>query len=144
VAKHLGVPPATLATRLASARRTLAKRLSKRGVALSGGALAGVLCSHAGALGRVAPAGRRCGAGGGGGGRWETVAALVSAQAVQLSEGVMRIMFVTKLKTVAVAVLTAFGLTTGIGLGLTPARAGDDTPAAANRSRPRARATRHT
>src|SRR5262245_43199710 len=37
VAKHLQVPPATLATRLASARRTLASRLTRRGVTLSGG-----------------------------------------------------------------------------------------------------------
>ncbi|MDB5307235.1 MAG: hypothetical protein JWO38_1437, partial [Gemmataceae bacterium] len=41
VAKHLGVAPATLATRLASARRLLAGRLTRRGVTLSGGALAG-------------------------------------------------------------------------------------------------------
>src|SRR5580698_473499 len=46
VAKHLGVPPATLATRLASARRTLAQRLTRRGVTLSGGALAGLLTTH--------------------------------------------------------------------------------------------------
>ena len=38
VAKHLNVAPATLATRLASARRTLAQRLTRRGVVLSGGA----------------------------------------------------------------------------------------------------------
>jgi RNA polymerase sigma factor (sigma-70 family) len=92
VAKHLGVPPATLATRLATARRTLAKRLGKRGVALSGGALAGVLCSNAGAMAvshrladGVVRAAEAVAAG-------EGVAALVSAQAVQLSEGVLRIM----------------------------------------------------
>src|SRR5215216_1302417 len=49
VAKHLNVPPATLATRLASARRTLATRLTRRGVTLSGGALAGLLGVHASA-----------------------------------------------------------------------------------------------
>ena len=43
---------------------------------------------------------------------WEGVAALVSAQAVQLSEGVMRIMLVTKLKAVGVVLMTALGLTT--------------------------------
>src|SRR5262249_56111451 len=42
VAARLRVPPATLATRLASARRLLADRLSRRGVTLSGGALAGL------------------------------------------------------------------------------------------------------
>jgi RNA polymerase sigma factor (sigma-70 family) len=128
VAKHLGVPPATLATRLATARRTLAKRLGKRGVALSGGALAGVLSSQAAALAvshrladGVVRAAEAVAAG-------EGVAALVSAQAVQLSEGVMRIMLVTKLKAVGVAVLTALGLTTGVGVGLAPAFAAGDEP----------------
>ena len=126
VAKHLGVPPATLATRLATARRTLAKRLGKRGVALSGGALAGVLSSQAAALAvsrRLADGVTRAAEAVAAG---EGVAALVSAQAVQLSEGVMRIMLVTKLKAVGVAVMTALGLTTGVGVGLAPAFAGDE------------------
>src|SRR5947209_6844926 len=49
VAKQLGLPPATLATRLASARRLLAARLTKRGVTLSGGALAAALTTNAAA-----------------------------------------------------------------------------------------------
>src|SRR5436305_4819772 len=47
VARQLGLPPATLANRLTSARRTLAKRLTDRGVALSGGALAAALTANA-------------------------------------------------------------------------------------------------
>ena len=46
VAKHLGIPPATLATRLATARRTSRDAARKRGVTLSGGALAGLLSAH--------------------------------------------------------------------------------------------------
>ncbi len=123
VAKHLGVPPATLATRLATARRTLAQRLTKRGVTLSGGAVAGLLTAHgttsavphtlAHGLTRAAEAVAT----------GNTVSALVSASAVQLSEGVMRMMLLTKLKAVAVAALTAVALTGGLGLGLVPARA---------------------
>jgi RNA polymerase sigma factor (sigma-70 family) len=132
VAKHLGVPPATLATRLATARRTLAQRLTKRGVALSGGAVAGLLTIHGSAaavphalahgLTRAAEAVATGGA----------VSSLVSASAVQLSEGVIRMMLLTKLKAVAVVAMTAIALTGGLGLGLVPAQAsgsGDD-PAA--------------
>ena len=46
VANLLGVPLATLASRLAAARRKLAERLTSRGVTLSGGALAGLLTLH--------------------------------------------------------------------------------------------------
>ena len=121
VARHLGVPPATLATRLASARRTLATRLTKRGVTLSGGALAGLLSIHATATAvppalahGVARAAEAVAEGG-------VVSTLVSAHAVQLSEGVMRMMLLTKLKAVAVTALSLAALTGGLGLGLVPA-----------------------
>ncbi len=128
VAKHLNVPPATLATRLASARRTLAARLTRRGVTLSGGALAGLLGTHAAASAvphtlaagvvRAVEVGATEAA----------VNSLVSEHAVQLSEGVMRMMMLAKLKAVAVLAVTALVLTTGLGLGLMPASA-DDQPA---------------
>lgn len=121
VAKHLNVPPATLATRLAAARRALAERLTRRGVALSGGALAGLLGTHgaAAALPPALAAGTVRAA--------EAIAAgtavgtVVSASAVQLSEGMIRMMLLSKLKAAAVAVATALALTTGAGLGLVPA-----------------------
>src|SRR5262249_43445304 len=56
---------------------------------------------------------------------------LVSASAVQLSEGVIRMMMLSKLKAVAVLALTAVALTGGLGLGLLPANAsggGNDPP----------------
>ncbi len=121
VAKHLNVPPATLATRLASARRTLATRLTRRGVTLSGGALAGLMGLHASAsaVPHALAAGvvRAVESGAAG--------ALVSAQAVQLSEGVIQMMMLAKLKAVAVVAAVALALTTGVGAGLMPAAAGD-------------------
>jgi RNA polymerase sigma factor (sigma-70 family) len=128
VARYLNLPPATLATRLASARRLLAGRLTRRGVALSGGALATVLTGNAAAavsprladgLARAAEA--VCAGSG--------VGSLVSAQAIQLSEGVVRMMLLAKLRTVGAAVLTALALTTGLGVGLVPAHASDPKPA---------------
>jgi RNA polymerase sigma factor (sigma-70 family) len=132
VAKHLGIPPATLATRIATARRTLAARLTKRGVTLSGGALAGMLSANgtASAVPYALSQGvvRAAEAVLGGG------APLVSAHAVQLSEGVMRMMLLTKLKAVAVTALTVAVLSGGLGLGLVPAYAlatGDEPAVAA-------------
>ncbi len=125
VAKHLNVPAATLATRLAAARRTLAARLTRRGVALSGGALAGLLGQHASAsavpytLATGVVRAVELGAAQG------TLNSLVSAQAVHLSEGVIRMMMIAKLKAVAVLAAVALALTTGLGVGLVPAAAGD-------------------
>jgi RNA polymerase sigma factor (sigma-70 family) len=126
VARHLNVPAATLATRLATARRALAARLTRRGVTLSGGALAGLLCTHASAsavppvlVGGLARAAEAVAGGG-------PVGALVSANAVHLSEGVLRMMMLVKLKAVAVTALTVLALTTGLGLGLVPAAAVDE------------------
>ena len=126
VAKHLNVAPATLATRLASARRTLAQRLTRRGVTLSGGALAGLLGVHASAsavpTALAAGVVRAVEAGAAG----SAVGSLVSANALQLSEGVVRMMMIANLKAIALLAVTALALTTGLGLGLVPATAGDE------------------
>jgi hypothetical protein len=131
VAKHLGVPQQTLASRLASARRLLAGRLTRRGVALSGGALAAALTGNASAAAvsprladGLARAAEAVSAG-------APVSSLVSAQAVQLSEGVMRMMLLAKLRAVGAAAVTALALTTGLGVGLVPARGADPKPAEA-------------
>lgn len=134
VAKHLSVPAATLANRLAAARRALAERLARRGVVLSGGALAGLLGAHGSA--QAVPVALAAGtvkavealASG------TAVGAFASAGAVQLSEGVIRMMLLSKLKTAAVAVVTALALTTGVGLGLVPAAAASDNPEAGARA----------
>src|SRR5262249_13709403 len=51
VARQLGVPEGTVAGRLARARAMLAKRLTDRGVTLSGGALAAVLAQNVASAG---------------------------------------------------------------------------------------------
>jgi len=107
VAKQLGLAPATLAARVAAARRLLAGRLAKRGISLSGGALAVVLGERA-ATAAVPPALADSAVRAA-----EAVAAgaaatgLVSAHALHLCEGVMRMMMLAKLKTAAGAVLIA-------------------------------------
>ncbi len=129
VAKQLGIAPATLAARLAEARRLLAGRLSRRGISLSGGALAVVLGERASAA-MVAPmlaesavqAAEAIAAGIGTAG----LDGLVSAHAIHLCEGVMRMMLLNKLKAAALASLVAFALTGGVGFGLLPAQAGDE------------------
>jgi RNA polymerase sigma factor (sigma-70 family) len=86
-ARQLGLAEGTLSSRLATARQMLARRLSRYGLGLSGGALATALAQGA-ALARV-PA---------------RVAA-ASSQATLLAEGVLRAMFLVKLKVVLAAVL---------------------------------------
>src|SRR5262245_31182212 len=125
VARELGLPPATLANRLAAARRLLAKRLTERGVALSAGAVAAALGWHA-ATSAVPP-----------GLSAAVVKAACAAAAgapvglpvpvVQLSEGVMRMFVLAKLKAVAAGVATCLLLLAGLGLFAAPTlRAGPD------------------
>jgi RNA polymerase sigma factor (sigma-70 family) len=117
VALALRIPEGTLSSRLAMARRMLASRLTRRGVTLSGGALATVLAESTADAAVSAPlvastvqaatvlaSGQALAAG------------IVSAKVVFLTEGVMKAMFVTKIKSVtAVCVLLAV-LGGGVGL----------------------------
>jgi RNA polymerase sigma factor (sigma-70 family) len=127
VAKHLGVAPATLAGRLAQARRTLAARLTRRGVALSGGAVATLLTERAAAGVVIGPAladgvvraAEAVAAGG-------VASGFVSAHAVNLCEGVMRMMLLSKLKAVGAGALTVLVLSGGLGYGPGLVRAGDE------------------
>jgi RNA polymerase sigma factor (sigma-70 family) len=123
-AAHLKLPPATLATRLASARRKLAERLSARGITLAGGALAAVLTANAAravpsALASLASGSALAAVGLGSG--------VVPANVLELSEGVLRMIATNKLKLVT-AVLAAVGLLAGGGVGLV--KADDPKPAA--------------
>jgi RNA polymerase sigma factor (sigma-70 family) len=105
VARQLNIPAGTLSGRLTTARRLLAKRLARHGLAVPGGALAATLSQNAAsacvpsplvgatvkaavllAAGQAAPAG------------------LVSAKVAALTEGVLKTMLLTKLK-IATAVL---------------------------------------
>ncbi len=113
-ARHLGLPEGTVASRLMRARSMLAKRLARRGVGLSDGPLAAVLAQHAVstnvptsvmdstikaasllAAGKVAATGA------------------ISAKVASLAEGVLKTMFLSKLKAVVAVVLVLGFFVTG-------------------------------
>jgi len=129
VARALAIPEGTLSSRLATARKMLAARLTRRGVTLTAGALGALLVQSTASAGvpsmllfsttqaaLVFAAGPAAAAG------------MVPGPVAALTEGVLRMMFVAKLKMTAAIVVgvTAVGLGTG-GL-LYQARASMDGP----------------
>jgi RNA polymerase sigma factor (sigma-70 family) len=111
-ARRLGWPEGTVSGRLARAREMLGRRLTKRGLTLSGGLLAAVLVPETGSAAPPALV------------RTTIEAALLFATgqgvkagaAAALAEGVLQTMFLTKLKIAAaiVLVLTAVGAGAGV------------------------------
>jgi RNA polymerase sigma factor (sigma-70 family) len=114
-ARQLGVPEGTLSSRLAAARRMLAGRLARRGLALAGGAFgtqAVVPAALAASTVRAATlfaAGQATGA----------------TAAAALTEGVCKAMFMSKLQSVVAASL----LTAVVGVGAWTCGAGGQEPA---------------
>jgi RNA polymerase sigma factor (sigma-70 family) len=114
-AEHLRCPEGTVAGRLARARTMLAKRLTRRGVTLSGGVLALVLSQNT--LSAAVPtslafstvkAASLIAAG-------EAVTtAVISARVAAVTEGVIRAMLIAKLRTTAIVL----GLVAFAGLGV--------------------------
>lgn len=128
-ARQLDLPLGTLANRLAAARRRLAGRLGARGVALSGGLFATVLGAN---VGRAAvPAGACAAAARAGLSAIGAAAGAVPESVLQLSEGVLRMMLVAKLKVVTAVVLAGLALLGGFGLGTLPAALAQGPPAPA-------------
>jgi len=111
-ARQLGVPEGTVAGRLARARVMLAKRLTRRGLALSAGALGAVFSQN---LARASvPTSVVC----------STIkaacllaaglaAGVISNEVAALTQGVLRTMLLTKLKIVGTALLAVFVLALG-------------------------------
>jgi RNA polymerase sigma factor (sigma-70 family) len=106
-ARHFRLPQGTVASRRATARAMLAKRLARRGLAVTGGAVAVVLTSQ-GASASVPPAvvASTIQAAGLFAAGQAVAAGALSAKAVALAEGVLKTMYLTKLK-LATAVLLA-------------------------------------
>jgi cobalt-zinc-cadmium efflux system membrane fusion protein len=122
-AHQLGCPPGTVASRLAWARQRLRTRLARRGVVLSGAALAALLDRQTAPAAPPAPlvpstvrAALRFAAG-------QSAAAGPAA----VAEGVLHAMRMSRLKAIAALLLIACVLGTGSGLAARRALAGEDT-----------------
>jgi RNA polymerase sigma-70 factor (ECF subfamily) len=115
-AVRLGVPEGTLSSRLARAKTRLRERLTRRGITLSGATLAAILAHDARAItvptaladstirvATLATAG-------------SSVAGVVSASVITLTEGVLKAMLVAKLKSVILGLATVALVTTGVGV----------------------------
>jgi RNA polymerase sigma factor (sigma-70 family) len=106
VARQLAIPEGTAASRLARAREMLAKRLARHGLAVSGGSLAAAFSQAAAPAGvplavvsstievaTLVAAGKTAATG------------LISAKVAALTEGALKAMLISKLKTVVAVVL---------------------------------------
>jgi RNA polymerase sigma factor (sigma-70 family) len=114
VARQLAWPEGTVSSRLARGRRMLARRLTRHGLALSGGSLAAVLAENASACvpasvvsatiqaANLFAAGKAAAAG------------VISAKVATQAEGVLQAMFLNKLKIT----LALFAVVAVVGAGL--------------------------
>jgi RNA polymerase sigma factor (sigma-70 family) len=112
VARQLGIPEGTLSGRLTTARRLLAERLTRRGLALSGAALATALSQGAAPACVPLPlmaATVQTAMG-------QAVGGVVSAKVAALTEGVVKTMFASKLKIATAIVVLAAGTVVGVAL----------------------------
>jgi RNA polymerase sigma factor (sigma-70 family) len=116
VARILGIPEGTLSSRLATARQMLARRLARHGLGISAAAVAAFLGQQTSAavpaplLTTTVHAATLFAAGS------TAAAAAISTNVVLVTEGVLKAMFLTKLKTVTAVFVLMAVLGGGIGL----------------------------
>jgi RNA polymerase sigma factor (sigma-70 family) len=116
VAGQLRIPEGTLSSRLATARKLLAGRLRRHGLSLAGGALATLMTQNGASacvprtlmISTVKAAGLVAAG--------QATAGVVSTTVATLTEGVMKAMFLSKLRSAVVLLLAVTILTTGAGL----------------------------
>jgi RNA polymerase sigma factor (sigma-70 family) len=135
VAGQLGVPEGTVASRLATARATLARRLARHGLSVAGGALAALLSENVGSAGAPASlvsstiqAASLFAAG-------RAAPGMISAKVAALTKGVLQSMLLTKLKTATAVLLVLTLAGTGVAFHAyrwvvgQPAQAAQEEPA---------------
>jgi RNA polymerase sigma factor (sigma-70 family) len=117
-ARLLGCPKGTVSTRLTRGRDLLRRRLARRGVGLPAAALAAVLCTRAASAAPLGLVPATVGAA-------VLVAAggAVPAHLTAVAEGVLRSMFLSKIKTASVVLFALALLGMGTGAMLRPGRA---------------------
>jgi RNA polymerase sigma factor (sigma-70 family) len=136
VGRQLGVPVGTLSARLTRARELLRTRLLRRGVVVSSAGLTAALLldalANAGMIPLIGSLIRAAGAVAGGGG---APVGLMSARTLALTEGMLRMMFMTKVKIVLAASLVVTVAAAGLATLSHTTRAADKPVALAEEPR---------
>jgi RNA polymerase sigma factor (sigma-70 family) len=122
-AGQLGCPEGTLSSWLVRGRRLLARRLTSRGVALSAGSLAAVLSASSASAcvppSLVVSTGKAAALFAAG----QAAAGVISAKVAALTEGVLKAMLLSKLKTALVVLLVVVALAAGAAFQGYPSQA---------------------